>query len=91
MQIKVSLTLFVCGLFDSQIDFYSIDLSFYKTFLCYRKHDDVKVGTSNFQRATRTGASLRASTRGEIGSNMLQRSVRSRRSLKAISEPTMMA
>lgn len=30
-----------------------------------------------------TGASLRASTRGELGSNMLQRSVRSRRSVKA--------
>lgn len=57
---------------------------------CYRQHDDEVIGKNNFQRA-RTGASLRASTRGEIGSNMLQRSVRSRRSLKSIGEPTSMA
>lgn len=50
-----------------------------------KKHDDVS--TNSFQRASTTGASLRASTRGEIGSNMLQRSVRSRMSLKAIGEP----
>lgn len=59
-------------------------------FFCYRKHDDEIIGNNNFQRA-RTGASLRASTRGEIGSNMLQRSVRSRRSLKSIGEPSVMA
>lgn len=58
--------------------------------VCYRKHDDVNIGNNNFKRAS-TGASLRASTRGEIGSNMLQRSVRSRKSLKTIGEPSAMA
>lgn len=38
------------------------------------------VTNDNFVRGTSSGASLRASTRGELGSTMLQRSVRSRKS-----------
>lgn len=80
MQIKVIFIL------DNSFVFYSITLL--NINVCCRKHDDVNNGNNNFKRAS-TGASLRASTRGEIGSNMLQRSVRSRKSLKTIGEPSM--
>ncbi|XP_075161063.1 organic cation transporter protein-like [Haematobia irritans] len=43
---------------------------------------DLEVRNPNFVRSTQSGASLRASTRGELRSSILQRSVRSRYSSK---------
>lgn len=40
----------------------------------------------NFVRGSATGASLRASSRGELGSSMLQRSARSRKSNKSLGD-----
>lgn len=48
--------------------------------------DDNELNTGTFKRSTSrmsTGAALRASSRAEIGSNMLHRSVSIRRSVKS--------
>lgn len=56
-------------------------ISYFFNFRIFRTNDDEE-DIGNFKRPVvgSTGASLRASTRGELGSSMLQRSLRLRKS-----------